>query len=324
MKKISLILSFMFLSIGLFGCQRNNDEKVDNAPSITENLETKAEVTEGEFVYRLVTEKAEYGEDEPMKIYAELEYIGDKEEIEISHAASPFHFPMVETTRNYEIGYGMDQPSLSTVILKGEPLRTEYRGSGGYGSQDKKEYIEFMKRIMNQEFPEGHYVVNGIADFGVIANEGTEQKKEYKIKGQVEFRVSNSNQQNSEINNPKKPYDSEEAIENGDVVNRHGEISNLDKFENFIKNVESGTKDEIRITMYTIEGDPIFYNLNYDGNKIQYTYDDSQDGYAGSGKGIKSTSCSNIESRNTENGVEYHLSECSSEVGNTFYFQVSE
>ncbi|WP_236690836.1 DUF4362 domain-containing protein [Lysinibacillus xylanilyticus] len=131
-------------------------------------------------------------------------------------------------------------------------------------------------------------------------------------------------QQESEINNPKKSYSSEEAIENGDVVNLHGEISNLDRFESFIENVEKGAKDEIRITMYTIEGDPIFYNLNYNGNKIQYTYDNSQDGYAGTGKGIESTSCSNIESRNTENGVEYYLSECSSEVGNSFNFRVSE
>lgn len=131
-------------------------------------------------------------------------------------------------------------------------------------------------------------------------------------------------QQESEINNPKKSYSSEEAIENGDVVNIHGKISNLDRFESFIENVENGAKDEIRITMYTIEGDPIFYNLNYNGNKIQYTYDNSQDGYAGTGKGIESTSCSNIESRNTENGVEYYLSECSSEVGNSFNFRVSE
>lgn len=129
-------------------------------------------------------------------------------------------------------------------------------------------------------------------------------------------------QQSSEINNPKKPYDSEEAIENGDVVNLYGKISNLDKFENFIKNVENGAKDEIRITMYTLEGDPIFDNLSYDGNKIQYTHDNLQDGYAGSGKGIKSTSCSNIESRNTEDGVEYYLGECSSEVGNTFNFLI--
>lgn len=128
----------MFLSIGLFGCQQNNDKKVDSETLNTENLGTKAEVTEGEFVYRLVTEKAEYDENEPIKIYAELEYIGDKEKIEILHAASPFYFPMVETTRNYEIDYSMEQPALGTVILRGEPLRTEYRGSGGYGSQDKK------------------------------------------------------------------------------------------------------------------------------------------------------------------------------------------
>lgn len=74
--------------------------------------------------------------------------------------------------------------------------------------------------------------------------------------------------------------------------------------------------------MYTHEGDPIFYNLNYDGNKIQYTHDDSQDGFAGSGKGIKSTSCSNIGSRNTKDGVEYYLSGCSLEVGNTFNFRI--
>lgn len=193
MKKVRLILSFVFLSIILFGCQQSNDEKVDNEAPNTDKLETQAEVTEGDFTYRLVTEKAEYSENEPIKIYAELEYTGDKEEIKISHAASPFSFPMVETTRNYEISYTMEQPALGTVIHKGEPVRQEYRVSGGFGSQDNKEYKEFMKRIMNQEFPEGHYVVNGIADFNVIDDGETEQKKKYEIKAQVEFSVNNSN-----------------------------------------------------------------------------------------------------------------------------------
>lgn len=180
LKNIKLILPIMFLSIGLFGCQQSNNEKVDNEPSDTQTLETKAEVIEEDFVYRLVTEKAEYSKNEPIKIYAELEYTGDKEEIKIFHSASPFSFPMVETTRNYEIGYVMEQPLLSTELIKGEPLRKEYRGSGSYGSQDKK------------KFTEGHYVVNGIADFGIIANKETGQKKEYKIKAQVEFRVNDS------------------------------------------------------------------------------------------------------------------------------------
>ena len=192
MKKISLTLSFLFLLVGLFGCQQNTSEKVAIAPSNTESVETKVEVTKGDFIYRLVTEKAEYAENEPIKIYAELEYIGSKEEIEIGHGGSPFHFPMLETTRNYEIMYRMEQPYLSTKLMKGEPLRQEYKGSGGFGSQDKKDYIEFMKRIMNQEFPKGNYVVNGFAEFDVIDRE-TKQKKKYNIKSQVEFMVNDSN-----------------------------------------------------------------------------------------------------------------------------------
>lgn len=129
-------------------------------------------------------------------------------------------------------------------------------------------------------------------------------------------------QQENETSNPKKIYSTEDVKES-DVVDRHGEISNIDIFETFIDHVRSGVKDEIRISVYTTEGDPIFHNLNYDVNKIQYTYDNSQDVYAGTGKGKESTSCSNIESRNTENGVEYYLTECTSEVGNSFYFRVS-
>lgn len=124
--------------------------------------------------------------------------------------------------------------------------------------------------------------------------------------------------------NPKRPYRPEVAIENGDVVDIHGKISNLDKFDNFIKHIRSGDKDKIRITSYTIEGDPIFYNLSYDGNQIQYNYDNSQDAFGGSDKGVQSTSCSSIEKKDVENGVEYDLNGCSSEVGDTFYFRVSK
>jgi len=123
--------------------------------------------------------------------------------------------------------------------------------------------------------------------------------------------------------NPEKPYKSEEAIKNGDVVNNHGNISNFEKFEDFIANVRANKKDNIRITAYTTEGDPIFYNLQYDGTNIQYTFDNSQDGFAGQDKGKKSTTCSKIEKKSVDTGVEYYLSGCSSEdVGNTFYFNV--
>ena len=183
-------MSFILISIGLLGCQQNNNEKVANELPPIQPLETKAEVTEEDFVYRLVTEKSEYSKGEPIMIYAELEYTGENEEIEIFHSASPFYFPMTETTRKYVIEYGMNEPLLSTKLIKGEPLREEYSGgSGSYVSEDKKEYIDFIKKIMKQEFPEGNYVINGVADFYVITIVQTEQEKKYNVKAQVEFRV---------------------------------------------------------------------------------------------------------------------------------------
>lgn len=165
---------------------RNGKYSVDSKQDV---LETRKEITEGDFVYRLVSEREEYVENGPVKLYAELEYIGDKEKIEISHAASPFYFPMVEKTRNYQIDYGMNEPLLHTTLIKGEPLREEYLSVGGYGSQDDKEYIDFMKHIMNSEFPIGHYVVNGVAHFFVADVETVEEKK-YRIDSQIEFKVT--------------------------------------------------------------------------------------------------------------------------------------
>ena len=152
-------------------------------------LDNKNEVIEGDFIYRLVSEKDDYVENEQLKLYAELEYTGDMEKIEISHAASPFFFPMVEKTRNYEMDYMMNEPLIHTTLIKGEPLREEYSPRGGYGSKDDKEYIEFMKRIMNSKFPIGHYVVNGGANFHVLDADTGEEKK-IKLNATIEFKVT--------------------------------------------------------------------------------------------------------------------------------------
>lgn len=119
---------------------------------------------------------------------------------------------------------------------------------------------------------------------------------------------------------PQTPYSYEEAIEKGDVVDMHGEVSNLENFTSFIEHVEQGTEDEIRITIYTVEGAPIFYDLRYDGNEIHYTYDDSLDGFGGSDTGIAKTTCSEIVSESVEDGTSYMLQDCADEVGGTFYF----
>ncbi|WP_181346861.1 hypothetical protein [Thalassobacillus sp. CUG 92003] len=193
MRKL-IVLLFALVVFILSSCASDRDP-IDNSASKSNNDDvsnTESEKKEGDFIYRLVTEKAEYRESDSVNLYAELEYIGNSDEVVIYHAASPFYFPMVEKTRNYELAYPMNEPLISTTLKKGEPLRQKYIKSGGYGSQEESDYVKFMKRFLEEDgFPKGSYVVNGFAYFYI---EGSEKnKKEYKIKGQVDFKVQANN-----------------------------------------------------------------------------------------------------------------------------------
>ena len=79
--------------------------------------------------------------------------------------------------------------------------------------------------------------------------------------------------------NKDHPYTSETAIKNGDVVNLHGKEYNVEKLEQFMENVKKGVNDKIRITQYTVEGGAIITDLEYDGEKINYTYDTTRDNW---------------------------------------------
>jgi hypothetical protein len=66
-----------------------------------------------EFIFRLVSTKPLYRGREQVMLYAELEYTDSEESITIYHAASPFHFPMRETTRTCCY--------LSAIVIKRSP-----------------------------------------------------------------------------------------------------------------------------------------------------------------------------------------------------------
>ncbi|MGP4071178.1 hypothetical protein ACTWQB_01325 [Piscibacillus sp. B03] len=180
MKQILVLIGFVMV---LAACGTTGSAPSDDELSQYEVKETESEVQEGDFVYRLVTEKGEYEGGSNVSIYAELEYVGDQNQVEITHAESPFIFPIHEVTREYDIGFAMNEPLLSTVLEKGEPLRKEYTASGGFSSQDPDEYVEFMQEVMDGDFPKGFYEVNGYADFNY-----NEQK--YEIQTQVQFKVT--------------------------------------------------------------------------------------------------------------------------------------
>ncbi|MCJ8008780.1 hypothetical protein ACFFF5_10680 [Lederbergia wuyishanensis] len=114
--------------------------------------------------------------------------MGPEESIEIYHAASPFYFPMEEKTRGIEVAYGMDEPLVTTNLHKGQPIRERYRFSGGYDENDEKEYIDFVKEIVKNGFPEGKYIIHGKAEFFTQNKDGTNQKS-YKLMGDIGFSI---------------------------------------------------------------------------------------------------------------------------------------
>ncbi|WP_422122113.1 hypothetical protein DHX103_09790 [Planococcus sp. X10-3] len=188
MKKI-IGLSFLLLILLIAACGTGEETPADATASVDDYSvsTTEASTTEGDFIYRLVSEQEAYPSGGPIELYAELEYVGDQDSIDIFHAGSAFFFPMEEKTRGYQLDYPMIEPLLTTTLTKGEPLREAYTGSGGYSDQETAEYIEFMKQVIDNRFPQGYYIVNGYADFFTETPDGTQTA--YEIHAEVDFKV---------------------------------------------------------------------------------------------------------------------------------------
>lgn len=145
------------------------------------------EITQDDFVFRLVSEKKQYNKDEDIKLYGEIEYIGTMEEITIHHSSSAILFDMKEEARGYEIGFGVNDIGLTTTIKKGQPYREEYEKSGGYSPDtDPKDYVKFMETFLNSDgFPPGYYIVNGSTDFFI----DSENQNRVTLEATVDFKV---------------------------------------------------------------------------------------------------------------------------------------
>ncbi|AWP29646.1 hypothetical protein AWU65_13620 [Paenibacillus glucanolyticus] len=189
-----LCLGFILMFI-LTGCaeQEMSGAAQSNLSLNKADRDSHAEVPDGDFVYRLVSEKEHYEPNEKVQVYGELEYVGEEAEITIGHAASAFYFPMKELIRDYNISYAMNEPYITTTLKKGEPLREYYSGGGGYNGGDDKQFKAFIHSLRNG-FPEGEYVVYGSADFMIDSkaqrDSNREEPKRYKIQAEIEFSVS--------------------------------------------------------------------------------------------------------------------------------------
>lgn len=164
------LLSAVLLLFTILTAACHSSSSVNNSDLEKHEVsQTSDETVQGDFVFRIKSEKAEYEDGEDIEIYGEIEYIGEKEEIIIHHSSSAIVFPMKEKIRGYEIGSAVNDIGLSTTLKKGVPYREEYGKSGGYSEdQNPQDYVNFMKEFLNDTgFPAGYYVVQGSTDFSV-------------------------------------------------------------------------------------------------------------------------------------------------------------
>jgi Domain of unknown function (DUF4362) len=93
-----------------------------------------------------------------------------------------------------------------------------------------------------------------------------------------------------------------------DIVDTHGQITNLEKFMKFVENVNQGTQDKIRVVRYTTEGDPILHDLEYDGEIITSTTDTTRDEFGT--RSVSTATCKSIDVNKTDESTDYTLSGC--------------
>jgi hypothetical protein len=182
-----VFLFFLILIMTACGTAGKND--FTHQSRSMEPLPSVKEVQKGDFVYRLFSEKDVYAPFDDTAIFAELTYVGDLESIDIYHAASPFYFPLEERTRGIEVDYAMDEPLIITTLKKGEPFSRKYGFAGGYSDQDEIKYVEFVKSLMNERFPEGDYIIHGSVEFAITDPSEATDEERVKLKADIGFTV---------------------------------------------------------------------------------------------------------------------------------------
>ncbi|MEC0231699.1 DUF4362 domain-containing protein [Paenibacillus alba] len=93
-----------------------------------------------------------------------------------------------------------------------------------------------------------------------------------------------------------------------DVIDMHGGVTNLYKMDQFMKQVEQKEKASIRISHYTIEGDPIYNDIYFDTAKFELQYDTTQDQFGS--KEITTYSCDELIKTETATEMKYTLNGC--------------
>lgn len=119
----------------------------------------------------------------------------------------------------------------------------------------------------------------------------------------------------------EKPGADGQTSKGADVVDMHGMVQNLGRLDAFV-NEKEGTQ---RLIRYTIEGDPMYYDITRKNGRIELRLDSTMDEY-GSGT-VQIFDCGRMNRGETETQIRYVLTGCAGEREEvellTIHFDVS-
>lgn len=97
-------------------------------------------------------------------------------------------------------------------------------------------------------------------------------------------------------------------ITSEDIVDTHGDITNLERLNEFLSNIETHQSDQVRIISYTEEGAPVLKNISFSEDLFTFTHDTRRDGFGT--QIIETFTCEGMIKDETQSSIRYSLDGC--------------
>ncbi|QNK86842.1 MULTISPECIES: hypothetical protein [unclassified Sporosarcina] len=117
MRRLFIVVSIILI-FGLFGCvtNNNNEENVSGKPKIANESKQVDDF------------KVSINVEKDLNVYATITYIGEAAEKDIYHGGSIFFFNVYQQNGSFEYFGAMNQPLLTTTLIRNEPHRVKFKG----------------------------------------------------------------------------------------------------------------------------------------------------------------------------------------------------
>lgn len=165
MGRILIVQSvFIIVVLALFGCGSSNTSEENGNGSGEQKIHNESKQVD-DFKVLINIENS----DKDLTVYATITYMGDEVEKNIYHGGSIFFFNVIQQNGEFEYFGGMEQPLLTTTLIRNEPHRVNFNG------------IEKLK------LKPGTYELEAIANFSLDSDDVVGTKIEIPVSEIVEI-----------------------------------------------------------------------------------------------------------------------------------------